>query len=223
MLMSVEKKTQFFAGVSPILGTATAVVSHLKARLRGGTARRPAAKSLPAIYSTGSLSGTANCAKQLLWSPRRTAEPSTEAGEAREIVRQLTVGVGDCKVSNAPESVLATYALGSCIAIAIYDPVAAVAGLLHFMLPVSSINPEKAGRNPFIFADTGIPLLLQAAYRLGAKKNRLVVRVVGGARDPVEGWGDDPRGRGRRHDVPHGMAGGCHRTILDPRAQNGRP
>ncbi|MBI4874103.1 MAG: chemotaxis protein CheD [Acidobacteria bacterium] len=93
----------------------------------------------------------------------------------------LTVGVGDCKVSGAAEAVLATYALGSCIAVAVHDPVAAVGGLLHFMLPESSLNPAKARENPFLFADTGIPLLFHAAYELGAEKRRLLVRCVGGA------------------------------------------
>jgi chemotaxis protein CheD len=97
------------------------------------------------------------------------------------MLNQLTVGVGDCKVTNAAESMLATYALGSCIAVAIHDPVAAVGGLLHFMLPESSVNPIKASQNPFLFADTGIPLLFHAAYHLGAEKRRMVVRVVGGA------------------------------------------
>jgi len=93
----------------------------------------------------------------------------------------LTVGVGDCKVSNSSEATLATYALGSCIAVAIHDPVAMVAGLLHFMLPESSLNPDKASENPFMFADTGIPALFHAAYRLGAEKRRLVVWAAGGA------------------------------------------
>jgi len=97
------------------------------------------------------------------------------------MVSLLTVGVGDCKVSNVAESVLATYALGSCIAVAIHDPVAAVGGLLHFMLPESSLNPDMANQNPFMFADTGIPLLFHAAYQLGAEKRRLVVRAAGGA------------------------------------------
>ena len=97
------------------------------------------------------------------------------------MVNLLTVGVGDCKVSGAAGSVLATYALGSCIALAIHDPVSGVGGLLHFLLPESSVNPEKAGQNPFMFADTGIPLLFHAAYRLGAEKRRLVVWAVGGA------------------------------------------
>jgi chemotaxis protein CheD len=96
-------------------------------------------------------------------------------------VTLLTVGVGDCKVSSTAETALATYALGSCIALAIHDPVAAVGGLLHFMLPESSLNPTKAGENPFMFADTGIPLLFHAAYRLGAEKRRLLVWAAGGA------------------------------------------
>jgi len=93
----------------------------------------------------------------------------------------LAVGVGDCKVSKSIESVLATYALGSCIAVAIHDRVAGVGGLLHYMLPESSLSPQKASQNPYMFADTGIPLLFHAAYGLGAEKRRLIVRAVGGA------------------------------------------
>ena len=47
----------------------------------------------------------------------------------------VVVGVADCQVTNDVSNVLITYALGSCIAVSIYDPVARVGGLLHFMLP----------------------------------------------------------------------------------------
>jgi chemotaxis protein CheD len=93
----------------------------------------------------------------------------------------LIVGVGDCLVSGDPESVLVTYALGSCIGVMIHDPVARVGGLLHFMLPESGMDRAKAQRNPFMFADTGIPLLFRSAYELGAEKRRLVVAAAGGA------------------------------------------
>ena len=93
----------------------------------------------------------------------------------------LIVGVGDMKVSNEAGSVLVTYSLGSCIGLAIYDPVAKVAGLLHYMLPDSSIDKEKAQRNPYMFGDTGIPSLFKAAYQYGAKKNRMRIIVVGGS------------------------------------------
>lgn len=85
------------------------------------------------------------------------------------------------KVTDDMEAVLVTYSLGSCIGVAIYDPVARVGGLLHYMLPESSLDPGKATNNPYMFADTGIPALFKAAYKLGAKKQRLKVVVVGGS------------------------------------------
>jgi chemotaxis protein CheD len=91
------------------------------------------------------------------------------------------VGIGDCKVSNDPEDVLVTHALGSCIAVLIHDPVARVAGLLHYMLPESSLDPAKAKLKPFMFADTGIPELFHSTYALGGVKSRLVVMAAGGA------------------------------------------
>lgn len=96
-------------------------------------------------------------------------------------MNNLVVGIGDCRVSSDPEASLITYALGSCIAIAIYDPVSCVGGLLHYLLPDSTIDAEKAARNPFMFADTGIPALFHRAYGLGAVKSRLRVTAVGGA------------------------------------------
>jgi chemotaxis protein CheD len=93
----------------------------------------------------------------------------------------ITVGIADCRVSSDPETTLVTHALGSCIAVAIHDPIAQVAGLLHFMLPESSIDPERARRQPFMFADSGIPELFHTAYAQGAEKKRLTVRLVGGA------------------------------------------
>ena len=93
----------------------------------------------------------------------------------------LAVGVGDLKLTAEDGEILVTYGLGSCIGIAIWDPVARVAGMLHFMLPESQSDPEKARQNPALYADTGIPLLFRSAYQLGADKKRLLVRVAGGA------------------------------------------
>jgi len=93
----------------------------------------------------------------------------------------LAVGVGDLKVSNKAEETLVTYGLGSCIGVTIWDPIVRVGGLLHFMLPESQSDSEKARNNPALYADTGIPLLFKTAYLLGADKKRLLVRVAGGA------------------------------------------
>ncbi len=94
---------------------------------------------------------------------------------------QIVVGVADLKVSNKEEDVIVTHALGSCIGVAIFDPVARVGGLLHFMLPDSSLDPAKARDNPFMFADTGIPKLFRDCYALGAQKPRLKVKLAGGS------------------------------------------
>lgn len=91
------------------------------------------------------------------------------------------VGVADMKVSKSPGDTVATYSLGSCIGVVIYDPAVNVGGILHYMLPEASLDPEKARKNPCMFADTGVPLLFREAYNLGAAKNRLVVKVAGGA------------------------------------------
>ena len=96
-------------------------------------------------------------------------------------MKTIIVGVADMQVTRDLESVLITYSLGSCIGVAIHDPVAKVGGLLHFMLPDSQIDPQKAQRKPFMFADTGIPILFKEAYKLGAEKQRMTVKVAGGS------------------------------------------
>jgi chemotaxis protein CheD len=93
----------------------------------------------------------------------------------------ITVGVSDMKVSNTPDDVLVTYSLGSCIGIAVFDPVAQVGGLLHYMLPESTLDSAKAAASPFMFADTGIPRLFKTAYELGGIKSRMRVIMVGGS------------------------------------------
>ena len=91
------------------------------------------------------------------------------------------VGIADMGITQGNEDGLITYSLGSCIGVVIYDPVAGVGGLLHYMLPESQLDPQKAQKNPFMFADTGIPLLFKEAYRFGASKNRIIVKVAGGS------------------------------------------
>jgi len=95
-------------------------------------------------------------------------------------VTQFTVDIADRVVSNDPEAVIVTYALGSCIAVILHDPVRQVAGMIHYMLPLSETSPEKAKTRPSMFADTGIPLLFEDMYRYGCDKKGLVVKVTGG-------------------------------------------
>jgi len=95
--------------------------------------------------------------------------------------QKVVVGIADLAVSNNQTLTLATYSLGSCIGVSIYDPVARVGGLLHVMLPESKIDLDKAQRQPAMFMDTGIPSLFRAAYQLKAEKYRVQICVAGGA------------------------------------------
>lgn len=94
---------------------------------------------------------------------------------------RIVVNVSDMKLSKKPGDVIVTHALGSCIGIAIHDAEAGVGGILHYMLPKSTIDEKKAEQNPFMFADTGIPLFFQKAYNMGAKKESLRVVMAGGS------------------------------------------
>jgi chemotaxis protein CheD len=95
--------------------------------------------------------------------------------------QRVVVGVADLGVSNNVSITLSTYALGSCIGVAAYDPIAKVGGLLHLMLPDSAISPQKAQGQPAMFVDTGMPLLLQSLAGLRAERSRLRIFIAGGA------------------------------------------
>jgi chemotaxis protein CheD len=89
--------------------------------------------------------------------------------------------MADCRVASDAGQILATFALGSCIGLSVYDSKAGVGGLLHYMLPDSSIDPARGRENPFMFADTGIPMLIEQVCARGANKRQLVAHAAGGA------------------------------------------
>lgn len=90
----------------------------------------------------------------------------------------IVVGMADYKVTNGNKMLL-TRDLGSCIGIALRDPQKGVGGLLHIMLPKS---PEDLdGVNLPKYADTGIPLMVSMMCRLGARREKIVAKIVGGA------------------------------------------
>ncbi len=94
---------------------------------------------------------------------------------------RIVVGVADLAITADAMATIITYALGSCIGVTIYDPVAKVGGMLHFMLPSSKLNKDKADKNPAMFGDTGIPLLFKSCYELGGRKERMIICAAGGA------------------------------------------
>ena len=94
---------------------------------------------------------------------------------------RAVIGIGEFAVTTALDAEIVTHALGSCVAVCLWDPVTHIAGMLHFLLPESKLNADRAARQPGTFADSGIPMLFQAAYRAGAVKSRLRVHLLGGA------------------------------------------
>ena len=90
----------------------------------------------------------------------------------------IMVGLGEVKVSQDPEAVLACLGLGSCVAVSVFDPVAKVGGMAHVVLPKShGKTGERSGR----YADVAIPLLLKSIRDQGAVDTRLNIRIAGGA------------------------------------------
>ena len=78
----------------------------------------------------------------------------------------ITVNISDMKVSSNPEDVLVTYSLGSCVGVTLYDPLQKIGGLIHCMLPLSKVDPERAKEVPYMFVDTGLPLMLQTLINI---------------------------------------------------------
>jgi chemotaxis protein CheD len=96
-------------------------------------------------------------------------------------VTPIVVGIADCATSKDRDTSLVTYALGSCVGVAVFDPAASVGGLLHILLPESSLDAEKAARNPYMFADTGVVRLVDRCLQMGAAKSRMRVWLAGGS------------------------------------------
>lgn len=93
----------------------------------------------------------------------------------------LVVGISDAKVSADPTDSVVTYALGSCVGLALYDRVRRVGGLLHVMLPDSRFRSSAREFNPFMYADSGFYELLRAVEAAGGRRQDLVAKLAGGA------------------------------------------
>lgn len=91
----------------------------------------------------------------------------------------IKVGMADLNVCKDPD-IITTLGLGSCIGIALYDPVTKIGGLAHIMLPDST--KMRNNSNIAKFADTGIEELLKRVIKEGASKTRLVAKIAGGAK-----------------------------------------
>ena len=91
----------------------------------------------------------------------------------------IKVGMADLKTCVSPNGVT-TLGLGSCVGIAIRDPVTKIGGLAHVMLPDSTAI-KNGYLNVAKFADTGIVELVKQMEKIGANRSRMVAKIAGGA------------------------------------------
>jgi chemotaxis protein CheD len=89
----------------------------------------------------------------------------------------LVAGIGEMVVSSSLDAHLVAYGLGSCIALAVWDPRTKVGGLAHFMLPA---GPANTG-SPVKFIDTGLDVFLKTLETRGAFLNRSILKTAGAA------------------------------------------
>ena len=91
---------------------------------------------------------------------------------------EIRVKVADFAVAEGT-GLLVTVGLGSCVAIALHDPHARVAGLAHVLLPSTGMSQDRDNRAKF--PSTAVPLLCDRMLALGARTGRLRAKIVGGA------------------------------------------
>lgn len=94
------------------------------------------------------------------------------------MTKQLSVGIADMKLARQ-EGELITYALGSCIGIALYDPMIKLGALIHIMLPERGTMTDT---NLYKFADSGIKETLRKMSVMGGRNTRMTAKIAGGAK-----------------------------------------
>ena len=97
------------------------------------------------------------------------------------VMERITVGIGEWDVLKI-NGVLVCVGLGSCVGIALYDPVRKIGGIVHILLPIAQNNKDNL--SPTKFANTGIPFLLDEMIKVGADKSAIIAKIAGGSQMP---------------------------------------
>lgn len=92
------------------------------------------------------------------------------------------VKIADMLVLNKKSGILATYGLGSCISVVLYDRINKVAAMIHFMLPVAGVKKNEIGFNPYQYGDSGLGKLLYLYQESGGLVKNTDAYMVGGAK-----------------------------------------
>ena len=87
---------------------------------------------------------------------------------------------GQYHASTGPGTI--TTVLGSCVSTCLWDPIARIGGMNHFMLPGDGALPNATWAASARFGVYAMEVLINQMTRLGADRRRLVAKVFGGAR-----------------------------------------
>lgn len=94
----------------------------------------------------------------------------------------IIIGIGEHAVTNEYGETIVTYALSSCVAMTVYSPDKYVAAMVHIYLPEYSIRPGLKITNPWAYADTAVPMLIQKVCdNHKCNKHELEIKIYGGA------------------------------------------
>ncbi|WP_411955471.1 chemotaxis protein CheD [Alkalibacillus sp. S2W] len=96
-----------------------------------------------------------------------------------QVSEAVKVGIADLNIAQHPQTIM-TAGLGSCIGLVLYDETNKIAGLVHIMLPDSSMSRNQTFKEAK-FADTGLIALLKLMESQGVRKSRLKAKMAGGA------------------------------------------
>jgi chemotaxis protein CheD len=92
--------------------------------------------------------------------------------------QRIKVKIADLVIAKSP-IIITTFGLGSCVAVMLYDSKLKVGGMNHFLLPKD--NEDSPSENPAKYSDSGIELLIHKLEKIGAQKERMIAKLVGGA------------------------------------------
>lgn len=102
--------------------------------------------------------------------------PTVLAASLPAVPPLLVAGIGEMVISRDAKTTLVAYGLGSCVALAAWDPHTAVGGLAHFMLPTG-----PSGGPPVKFIDGGLQAFLDGFARHGGRPRHAQLKGAGGA------------------------------------------
>lgn len=88
---------------------------------------------------------------------------------------EITVGIGEFRVARG--LVLKTIGLGSCIALALYDPFKKAGALAHVMLPKSHNSVKRSAK----YADHAVEMMVEAMENIGCRRKDMIAKLAGGA------------------------------------------